>query len=216
MHTTQEKILELAKHNDLTHLSYREIGDLIGEGHPQKIKHHLFQLLNKGLVVLDDKSHAVTVTNRGKIKNTSLYALPIVGSANCGPATMLASDNIEGYLKVSGGILGRKSAEDLFVVQAKGDSMDAANVKGATIEDGDYVVIDLQNRTPKNGDYVLSVVDGSANLKRFYKDEAEGRVALVSESSKNIPPIYLHQKDFVDYMVNGIVVGVIKKPKFAS
>ncbi len=211
MHEVQEKILNLAGKLDLGEMSLRQIGSMVDVEHPQKIKHHIDQLVKKGLI---DPNNG-KVSQAGQIGNTGLFALPIVGSANCGPATILASDNIEGYLRVSRSVLSRRGVENLFVVKAIGNSLDrAVDIDGGPIEEGDYVVVDYGNRTPVNGDYVLSLIDGSANLKRLYKDEETGRIALVSESSMKIPPIYIHESDFKDFLINGVVVGVIKKPKF--
>lgn len=43
--------------------------------------------------------------------------------------------------------------------------MNKANVNGKTIEDGDYLIIDSDYRSPRNGDVVLSVIDDMANIK---------------------------------------------------
>jgi len=56
----------------------------------------------------------------------------------------------------------------------------------------------------------LSVINDAANFKRFYKNDEE--IKLVSESTLDIPPIILHKDDVntSGYMVNGVVVRVIK------
>jgi len=107
-----------------------------------------------------------------------------------------------------------RSKDGLFIVIAEGDSMNnAKNVKGGPIENEDYVIIDSKNKNPSNGSYVLSVIDGLANLKRFYKNEKERRIELISESNQKVPPIYIDEEDFGDYMINGVVVEIIKKKK---
>ncbi len=135
-------------------------------------------------------------------------SLPIVGSANCGPADIFAEQNIEGYLKVSKSLLNRR--DGLFVIRASGDSMNKADFFGKTIEDGDFVIIDSLSRDAKHGDYVLSIIDGCANLKKFIIDR-NGQKLLVSESKskKNYKPIFLHESD--DFMINGKIISVIKK-----
>ena len=98
------------------------------------------------------------------------------------------------------------------IVKAEGNSLNnAKKIPGGTVEDGDYVVIDGKNRNPSDGAYVLSVIDDCANIKRFYRKGDQ--IILISESKSDIPPIYIHSKDFPDYMVNGVVARVIKKPK---
>jgi repressor LexA len=79
------------------------------------------------------------------------------------------------------------------------------------IEDGDYLIIDSDYRTPRNGDVVLSVIDDMANIKKYVFDEENNQIVLVSQSTKDIPPIYIHEDD--SFMINGKVIQVIKKPK---
>jgi len=88
--------------------------------------------------------------------------------------------------------------------------MNRAEIDGKKIDDGDYVIIDSQNCEAKDGEVVLSVIDGMANIKKFSVDEENNQIVLVSESTQNFPPIYIHQDD--DYMINGKVIQVIKKP----
>lgn len=212
MHRLQQAILELATKKPLEGMTLREIGDHIGEKHPQKIKHHLNQLRAKGILVSGDKPRAVKIgTVRGK-GQTKMLSIPILGAANCGDPREFAIENLEGYLTVSPSMVPKKKR--LFAVQAVGTSMNQANIEGKSIEDGDYVIVDPEAKTPKNGDYVLSVIAGSANIKRFCKDKETGQVVLISESAQELPPIYIHPNDFADYMVNGKVLQVIKKPKF--
>ena len=135
-------------------------------------------------------------------------SLPIVGSANCGPADVIAEENIEGYLKVSRKTLSRRTG--VFVLRASGDSMNRADVKGNTIENGDFVIIDSTDRTARDGDYVLSIIDGAANLKRC-KIGKDNQIMLVSESSKTFKPILIHAGD--DFAINGKIMCVMKKPK---
>lgn len=215
MHILQQKLLKLSQQMDLSKLGLRQIGKLVGESHPQKIKHHLEQLEKNGFIHRDKKTGVIKLNKQGKLKDANLFSLPIVGMANCGEATMLAVENIEGYLRVSCNMLKSRSPQGLFIVKAIGDSLNRAiGVKGGPIESGDFVVVDGNNRNPRNGDYVLSVIDEMANLKRFYQDKITGEIALVSESTLNIEPIYIHPRDFREYMVNGVVVRVIKKTKF--
>ena len=72
------------------------------------------------------------------------------------------------------------------------------------------MIVNTLNRKPKDGQYVLSIIDSSANLKRSYKNKDDGTIRLVSESTVNVPPIIIHADDFGDFMVNGVVVKVIK------
>ena len=122
-------------------------------------------------------------------KKTGMDAvrIPVLGAANAGPATLFAEENVEGYLKVSRSVLNRRN--DVFALRVEGDSMNRAKIDGKNLEEGDFVLIDSTYRTPRNGDYVLSVIDDCANLKKFQRDPKTGDVMLVSESrnSKHKP-----------------------------
>ncbi len=210
MHSIQEKIVQLLQEKNLSGMTLREIGDLVGEKFPQKIKHHLDQLVKRGLIKIDKTTKTISRAAAGAIKNTQLISIPIVGSANCGPATIFANENIEGYLRISKSIL--RKFKNIFAIRAQGISMNRATVNGMTIEDGDYLLVDSEQTDPRNGDIVLSVIDDMANIKKYVWDEANNQIVLVSQSTKDIPPIYIHEDD--SFMINGKVIQVIKKPKY--
>jgi len=218
MHKTQQKILNLARNKNLANLTLRKIAELIGEsGSPQKIKHHLEKLKEKGLLIQSIDGQEIKPMSSSNIdKTTKLISLPIYGSANCGQALELANNTIEEYLKVSKSILGEKlfkKIKDLFVLKAVGNSMNEANINNESIEDGDYVIIDRKQQNPGNGDYVVSIIDGAANVKKFFFDKSNKQVILASESYSDIPPIHIHEDDLNDYSVCGKVVKVMKKPR---
>ena len=213
MHTLQEKIIKVSKKNNLAELSLRQIGQLIGERNPQNVKHHLLQLEKNCLLKIDRLSKQMIRTKPGVVRNSKLIALPILGSANCGPAMIYAEQHAEGYLQVSGRLLSKK--KDIFAIKASGYSMNKANVDGQSIDDGDYVIVDPKARAIKNGDYVLSIIDGTANIKRYFNDRDNQRIILMSESSASFSPIFIHYQDMDNYLVNGKIIQVIKKPKTA-
>ena len=213
MHTLQEKIIKVSRKNNLAELSLRQVGQLIGERNPQNVKHHLLQLEKNGLLKIDRLNKQMIRTKPGVVRNSKLIALPILGSANCGPAMIYAEQHAEGYLQVSGRLLSKK--KDIFAIKASGYSMNKANVDGQSIDDGDYVIVDPKARVIKNGDYVLSIIDGTANIKRYFNDRDNQRIILMSESSASFSPIFIHYQDMDNYLVNGKIIQVIKKPKTA-
>lgn len=143
----------------------------------------------------------------GKIGLDSII-IPVVGMANCGPAVMMAEENIEGYLKISRQLISKNHG--IFVVRAEGDSMNRANINGKNIQDGDFVVIDSEDRIPYDGDYVLSIISGCANLKKFKRNKKKRIIKLISESSNpKYKPIFISSED--DYMINGKIIAVVKK-----
>ena len=215
MHIIQEKLLDLSKKGRLDGLTLRGMGKFIQERSPQKIKHHLLQLEKRGLIRVDKIrgiiQHVGPGWVKGFAKKARLLSIPILGSASCGPAELFADKNIEGYLRVSDTLLGRKKAGSFYALQVQGLSMNRANVAGKNIEDGDCLIIDNDIRSPDNGDIVVSVIDGMANIKKFIVDKKNEQIALLSESTREFSPIYIHEGDA--YFVNGKVIQVIKKPK---
>ncbi len=210
MNPIDEKILKLSNEVDISDLTLREIGSRIGGAHPQTVKNSLIKLKGIGLISKSRKKDFIKEINDFKGKGSLLYKIPILGSANCGEATLLAEENLQGFLTISTTILRKR--DKMFALQASGDSMNKADVEGDSIEDGDFVIIDGNQQNPTNNDYVLSVIDGSANIKKFIKDEKRQIIILISESTSNHPPIYIHMEDFPNYFINGKVLKVIKKP----
>lgn len=217
MHKIQQELLRVAQEKNLGQYTLREIGSFIGETSPQKVKHHLLQLESKGLIRID-KSHGTIKKNSQEWQKSSMHqkllSIPILGAASAGPATMFAETNVEGYLKISSSLLSSpvKKEHRLFAIKVVGPSMNRAEIGGKRIENGDYVIVDVNERTPKNGDIVLSIIDGMANIKKFYFDKEYNQVVLMSQSTKDFPHIYIHPED--DFMINGKVVQVIKTPRF--
>jgi repressor LexA len=209
MHALQKGLLEFVNTHDLGRMSLREIGELLGETHPQKIKHHLSQLEQKGLIEINRAQRIVRRVHPETARDDRLVSIPILGSANCGPATIFAEENIQGFLRISNKIVKPKAG--LFAIKAQGSSMNKAIINGLNIEDGDYVIVDSEKRTVRNKDYVLSVTSGLANIKRFVKDDVNQQILLMSESTEDFPPIVLHRDD-VEFLVCGTVTKVIKKP----
>lgn len=212
MHPIQEKILQLIDKSNIGKMTLRAIGEAIGEPNsPQKIKHHLDQLAKNGLIKVDKIKNIIERVKRGLVEGGKMIAVPILGSANCGEALCFGEENFQGNLYVSASLL--KRVKNIFAIKAVGQSMNRAKVNGKdSITDGDYVIVDSADKLPINGDYVLSAIDGMMNIKKFYRDQANHQIILSSESTQDFAPIYIHEDDFVDYLVNGKVVQVMKQP----
>jgi SOS-response transcriptional repressor LexA len=214
MHELQKKLLILAQDENLGTYTLRALGAKVGERSPQKIKHHLGQLEKRGLIRVDRGNSLIEKTQQGRVtsllKGAQLLSIPILGAANAGPANRMAEAYVEGYLRISSTFLGSSSKRKLFALKVDGPSMNRAEVDGKRIQNGDYVIIDSEARNPRDGDVVLCIIDGMANIKRYHRDKINKQVALISDSTHRFPPIYIHQDD--DFMINGKVVQVIKKP----
>src|SRR3989344_8407641 len=166
MHPIQEKLLKVIDGKNVGDLTLRQIGEIVGEKLPQKIKHHLSQLERKGFILINRKNKNISrISNKAKAGGIFI-SIPIVSTANCGPATIYADQNIEGYLKISKRFAPNKKS--VFALRAEGNSLNKANIHGNNVESGDFVLVDSENTSPRTGDYVLSIIAGMANIKKYH------------------------------------------------
>lgn len=207
MHIIQEQLLKLIDQRNIGNLPLRQIGELVEEKLPQKIKHHLYQLEKKGFISIDRKNSKISrIKNKPQGQNIFI-SIPILGSANCGQASIYADQNIEGYLKISKLLVSRQ--KDIFAIRAQGNSLNKANINGKNIEPGDFVIIDSKKTVPKDGDFVLSIIDDMANIKKYRLDQINERIVLISESTQTFNPIFIHKDD--NFIINGKVIDVVKR-----
>lgn len=109
-----------------------------------------------------------------------------------------AGDYVEDTLDINQYLIQNKPATFMFTV--RGDSM-----VGASIEDGDKVVVD-RALTPKHNDIIVAVVNGDYTIKRLYKHR--GVIELRPENP-SYPAIAF--QDGSELQVWGVVVGVVRK-----
>jgi repressor LexA len=184
--------------------------------YPSSAYYHVKKLQDEGFIERESNvPRSISIYTNKEVKTPFLKTMgldsiriPILGAVNAGPAIIFAEENIEGYLKISRSSLNKK--DGIFALRVEGDSMNKAKIDKKNIEQGDFVLIDSQYRTPKNGDLVLSVIDDCANIKKFEKDNKTGEVKLVSESTNpKYKPIYISSED--NFMVNGKIISIVKK-----
>jgi SOS-response transcriptional repressor LexA len=89
--------------------------------------------------------------------------------------------------------------------------MNTAEIDGKKIDDGDYVIIDSEDKNISSGDIVLAILDEKGTIKQYINDQDNGQIVLQAKSTFDYEPIFLHPTD--DFSVNGKVIGVIKKPQ---
>lgn len=210
MNVYQQKLIELARNQDINLLTRQELAEKIGLKYPSHVQYHLMRLVDSGLFKFT-RERQFFINSAHAEGRAGFWKIPILGSATCGDATAFADEVVEGYASISSRYA--PDNEGWFAVRAKGDSMNKASVNGQSIEEGDLVIVNPNNKLPKNGDYVLSVIDGLANIKRFYQDK-NGQITLVSESTSRHDPIYIHPDDPLSYIVAGVVKHVIKHSKY--
>ena len=213
MHIIQKQLLDLiATHEDFGSYSLRKMAEMVGaKGKPQTAKYHLQQLEKDGLIQLNLEAGIIKLVKRGyaKASTSPIYSLPVVGSANCGPATIFAEQNVDQYLKISSSMLPRNKS-NLYALIADGDSMNKAKVgeEEKTIESRDFVLVDSEYKNYKTGDIVVAVIDNMATIKRFREDKPNNRIILEADSTEKYLPIFIHEGD--NFLLSGKVVGIIK------
>jgi len=207
MHQIQQKILNFADKLNLKRDGLRQIGRLIGEPHPFKVSYHLKKLEENGFIKINKKTGEIKTIKNEKPQKGLFFAIPVLGSANCGDANIFAEENLEGYIKVSKNII--KAKDGLLAIKASGNSMNKANINGQNIENGDYVIVDTKKQ-PQTNNYVLAIIDNCANIKKLIVNPKNKIISLVSESTENHPTIFIHEDD--KFLINGVVKYVIKKP----
>jgi repressor LexA len=212
MHLIQQQLLKLADTYNIGNMTFRDIAGIIGVDHPQTVKHHLEQLEKKGHIEWNKKDKIISKKVSGVVSNIDFTVIPVLGSANCGEANIYADENIEGHIKVSNKLIGNRNM--VFAVRASGHSMNCANIDGRNIEDGDYAIIDPADKNIRTNDYVLSIIDDVANIKKIMIDRNHNQIALVSESTYKYPALYIEESEASKYIINGKVIQVIKQLKF--
>ena len=117
------------------------------------------------------------------LTRTEMVNIPIIGTVAAG-SPILATENIEGYFPLPIEQMPSFSGRDLFILHVKGESM-----INMGILDGDEVIVEQAN-TAANGEVVVAMVDDSATVKRFYKED--GYYRLQPENDTMAPIITDH------------------------
>lgn len=206
MNPIQQKLLDLSKLYNLDDVRRIDLVRMVGCEYPSQITHHMQQLIKRGDLVRKD-GRLVPALKSG----AGLVLIPVMGEADCGEATKYADGRIVDNLAVSPSVLATKPSDRLYALVARGDSMNRAAVNGKEIEDGDYLIIERKDGyIPKNGDIVVSIIAGLANVKRLRRDNTRNRILLLAESHRqqDYAPIVISEHD--DFAVDGQVVDVVK------
>lgn len=169
----QEQVLDFIKQHLLAK-SYpptvREICEAVGLKSTSSVHAHLETLEKKGYIRRDqEKTRAIEIIDDDFGFNPfsrEMVNIPMVGTVAAG-VPLLAEQNITEYFPVPADML--PNAET-FMLRVKGDSM-----VNMGIYEGDQLIIKRQN-TASNGDVVVALVDDSATVKRFYKENGHYRL----------------------------------------
>lgn len=150
--------------------SVREICQAVGLSSTSSVHAHLNSLERKGYIRRDPtKPRAIEILEpQFKTTKEETVSVPVVGKVAAG-LPILAVQHIDSYFPVARDFL-PATTNDLFVLQVKGESM--INVG---IYDGDLLIVESQ-KTAKNGEIIVALVDDSATVKTFYKEDGHYRL----------------------------------------
>lgn len=193
----QREILEYIKQEILNRgypPTVRELCDAVHLKSTSSIHSHLESLEKNGYIRRDpSKPRAIEIVDDSfNLTRREMVNVPIIGSIAAGQP-LLAIQNIENYFPIPAEYMPN---QDTFMLRVKGESM-----INAGICDGDGIIVKQQN-TASNGDMVAALVDDSATVKTFYKED--GHIRLQPEND-NMDPIIVP-----DCQILGVVFGVFR------
>ena len=178
--------------------SIREICTALGLSSTSSVHSHLSVLEAKGLIRRAPyKNRTIEILEADFYDNgDDVVNVPIVGKVTAGEP-ILAFENIEDSFPVPADFVYGKN--ETFMLRISGNSM---------IEKGifhnDLVLVSKQP-TAENGDIVVALIDDSATVKSFFKDE--GHIRL-QPANPDYAPIIADNVEIV-----GKVVGLFRKYK---
>ena len=194
----QKEILEYIK-KELLNRGYppsvREIGEAVELRSTSSVFAHLEKLEKNGYIRRDPtKPRAIEIIDDNfNLARREVVNVPLVGHVAAGEP-ILAVQNIENYFPVPTEMV--PSGEPSFCLKVKGESM-----INAGIYNGDQLFVQCCS-SAKNGDTVVALIDDSATVKTFYKED--GYIRLQPEND-NMDPIIVP-----DCQILGKVFGVFR------
>ena len=174
----QQQILEFIKRRILDKgypPAVREICEAVNLRSTSSVHSHLETLERKGYIHRDPtKPRAIEITDDDfNLARREIINIPVVGTVTAGEP-ILAVENIEEYFPMLPNHISNKNT---FMLHVRGESM-----INAGILDGDMVIVE-QQPTADNGDIVVAMIEDSATVKRFYKED--GNVCCEDLDSTN-------------------------------
>ena len=173
----------------------REICEAVHLRSTSSVHAHLETLERNGYIRRDPtKPRAIEILDDSfGLTRREVVNVPIVGTVAAGQP-ILATENIEGYFPIPSEYMPN---EQSFMLKVKGESM-----INAGILDGDQVIVEKQSDA-RNGDIVVALLEDSATVKTFYRED--GHIRLQPENDTMDPIIVDH-----DIQILGKVFGVFR------
>ena len=193
----QQEILEYIKNQILQRgfpPAVREICEAVNLKSTSSVHSHLETLEKNGYIRRDPtKPRAIEILDDTfNLTRREMVNVPIIGQVAAGQP-ILAEENIEDYFPFPAERMPNKHT---FLLKVKGESM-----INAGILDGDYVLVE-QDATASNGDMVVALVEDSATVKTFYKEEG---VFRLQPENDFMDPIIVKEVSIL-----GKVIGVMR------
>ena len=193
----QQEILEYIKNQILQRgfpPAVREICEAVNLKSTSSVHSHLETLEKNGYIRRDPtKPRAIEILDDTfNLTRREMVNVPIIGQVAAGQP-ILAEENIEDYFPFPAERMPNKQT---FLLKVKGESM-----INAGIFDGDYVLVE-QDATASNGDMVVALVEDSATVKTFYKEEG---VFRLQPENDFMDPIIVKEVSIL-----GKVIGVMR------
>ena len=167
----QREILEYIK-QEILNKGYppavREICEAVHLKSTSSVHSHLETLEKNGYIRRDPtKPRAIEIIDDNfNLTRREVVNVPIIGQVAAGQP-LLAVENIENYFPIPTEFM--PNAENVYV-KGKRDSM-----INAGIFNGDKILVQKQSDA-QNGDIVVALVDDSATVKTFYKEDGHFRL----------------------------------------
>ena len=193
----QREILEYIKAEILNRgypPAVREICEAVKLKSTSSVHAHLETLEKNGYIRRDPtKPRAIEIVDENfNLTRREMVNVPIVGKVAAGEP-ILAVENIENYFPIPAEFMPN---EPTFILQVQGESM-----INAGILDGDYVLVQ-QQPTANDGNMVVALVDDSATVKTFYKENGYYRLQPENDF---MDPIIVSE-----VMIMGKVIGTFR------
>lgn len=174
----------------------REICAAVGLTSSSSVHAHLNTLEQKGYIRRDPtKPRTIEVLEDLAIRKHDMVKIPVVGTVAAGQP-LLATQNIEDYFPFPSEALNCRPDSSVFMLRVKGDSMIKAG-----IYNGDKIIVE-QCDTAENGDIVVALVEDSATVKRFFKEDGHYRLQPENDTMQ---PIIVDQVE-----IQGKVIGLLR------
>ncbi|MBE6678587.1 MAG: transcriptional repressor LexA [Ruminococcaceae bacterium] len=158
--------------------SVRDICAAVGIKSTSTVHGYIKRLEEKGYINrVDGKSRAMTVSGGKSDEETRTVRVPLLGQVRAG-LPILAVENYEGYVDYPASMSG---SSQLFALRVVGDSMIEAGILN-----GDIVIVESR-RYAEDGEIVLALIDDSATVKYFFREEGRARL---QPANSNMQPIY--------------------------